>query len=119
MKNTDFDNCLNFLEKAAWQSFKDVTKYFLGNMKSAEYSLLIDKLLSTYKQLGCNMSLKIHFLHYHLDFFPENLGDVLSCSDEHGERFHQYISAMERRYRGKWSPNMLANYCWRLKREMS
>ena len=40
MKNTDFDNCLNFLEKAAWQSFKDVTKYFLGNMKSADYSLL-------------------------------------------------------------------------------
>ena len=45
-------------------------------MKSAEYSLLIDKLLSTYKQLGCNMSLKIHFLHSYLDFFPENLGDV-------------------------------------------
>ena len=33
------------------------------------------------------MSLKIHFLHSHLDFFPENLGDV---SDEHGERFHQW-----------------------------
>ncbi|GBP90238.1 hypothetical protein EVAR_100685_1 [Eumeta japonica] len=30
------------------------------------------------------MSLKIHFLHSHLDFFPQNLGAV---SDEHGERF--------------------------------
>jgi hypothetical protein len=31
------------------------------------------------------MSLKIDFLHSHLDFFPENLG---STSDEQGERFH-------------------------------
>ncbi|UYV67412.1 hypothetical protein LAZ67_5000499 [Cordylochernes scorpioides] len=47
--------------------------------------------------LGCNMSLKIHFLHSHLDFFPDNLGAV---SDEHGERFHQAISSMEKRYQG-------------------
>ncbi|UYV63953.1 hypothetical protein LAZ67_2006122 [Cordylochernes scorpioides] len=50
------------------------------------------------KALGCNMSLKIHFLHSHLDFFPDNLGAV---SDEHGERFHQDISGMEKRYQGK------------------
>ena len=41
---------------------------------------------------------KIHFLHSHLDFFPENCGAV---SDEHGERFHQDISLMEKRYQGK------------------
>ncbi|UYV75638.1 hypothetical protein LAZ67_13000813 [Cordylochernes scorpioides] len=44
------------------------------------------------------MSLKIHFLHSHLDFFPDNLGAV---SDEHGERFHQAISSMEKRYQEK------------------
>ena len=44
------------------------------------------------------MSLKIHFLESHLDFFPENLGEV---SDEHGERFHQYIWALEKWYEGK------------------
>mgnify|MGYP003623502640 CR=1 FL=1 len=60
------------------------------------------------------MSLKVHFLHSHLDFFPENLGDV---SDEHGEHFHQEISAMEKRYQGKWNPNMLADYCWTIKRD--
>ena len=32
------------------------------------------------------MSLKIHFLHWQLNFFSENLSDV---SDEHGERFQQ------------------------------
>ncbi|KAF2350797.1 Reverse transcriptase domain [Trinorchestia longiramus] len=41
------------------------------------------------------MSLKVHFLHSHLDFFPENLGGV---SDKHGERFHQEIAAIEKRY---------------------
>ena len=43
--------------------------------------------------MGCLMSLKIHFLHFHLNFFPPNLGAV---SDEHGERFHQDITKMER-----------------------
>ncbi|UYV75760.1 hypothetical protein LAZ67_13001256 [Cordylochernes scorpioides] len=72
--------------------------------------------LSTYGEaLGCNMSLKIHFLHSHLDFFPDNLGAV---SDEHGERFHQAISSMEKRYQGKWSPAMLADDCWALKRDL-
>lgn len=50
----------------------------------------------------------IHFFDSHLDFFPENLGAV---SDEHGERFHQQISTMEKGYQGIWSSNMLADYC--------
>ena len=58
------------------------------------------------------MSLKIHFLHSHLDFFsPENFGAV---SDEHGERFHQDISSMEKRHQEKWNCAMLADYCWNL-----
>jgi hypothetical protein len=61
------------------------------------------------------MSLKVHFLDSHLDFFPENLGAV---SDEHGERFHQDISIMEDWYQGKWSLSMLADYCWTLKRDV-
>ena len=68
-----------------------------------------------YRELGCNMSLKIHFLDSHLDFFPNNLGAV---SDEHGERFHQEMSTMETRYQGKWNPKMLADYCWNLKRDI-
>ena len=55
------------------------------------------------------MSLKVHFLASHLHFFHENLGDV---SDEHGERFHQDIAVIEKRYKGKWSVGMLADYCW-------
>ncbi|GBO18165.1 hypothetical protein AVEN_169335-1 [Araneus ventricosus] len=53
--------------------------------------------------MGCNMSLKIHFLHSHLEFFPENIGSV---TDEYGERFHQDISNMGARYQGKWNPKI-------------
>ena len=60
------------------------------------------------------MSLKVHVLHSHLDFFAENLGDV---NDEHGERFHQDISVMEKRFIGKWNPGMLADYCWNMIKE--
>ncbi|KAJ8703931.1 hypothetical protein PYW07_011074 [Mythimna separata] len=86
----------------------------LGNHKSDSYRELVSELLLSYQALGCNMSLKIHFLDSHLDFFPDNLG---AASDEHGERFHQDISSMEKRYQGKWSPNMLADYCWTIKRD--
>ncbi|XP_036357596.1 uncharacterized protein LOC118762843 [Octopus sinensis] len=39
----------------------------------------------------------------------DNLGAV---SDEHGERFHQDISAMEKWYQGFWNDSILADYCW-------
>jgi hypothetical protein len=57
------------------------------------------------------MSLKIQFLHSHLDVFPPNQG---AASEEHGEKFHQDISNMEKRNAGESSQNMLADYCWNL-----
>jgi len=51
-----------------------------------------------------------------LGFFPENLGEV---SDEHSERFHQVITAMEKLYQGKWTSSMLRDYCWTLKRDVT
>jgi hypothetical protein len=41
-------------------------------------------------------------------FFLGNMGTV---SDEHVARFRQDISRMEKRYSGKWSPNILADQC--------
>ena len=75
---------LNETERNAWLSFKRICKDFLGNHKAANYQDVVQDLLTLYKAMGCNMSLKIHFLELHLDFFPENLGKV---SDEHGENF--------------------------------
>jgi hypothetical protein len=53
---------------------------------------LVQDLMDSYEQLGCNMSLKMHFLNSHLDFFPLNCGEV---SGENGKRFHQDVSVME------------------------
>lgn len=45
-------------------------------------------MLKNLKNLGCLMNYKIYFLHSHIDYFPENLGDF---SEEQGERFYQDI----------------------------
>ena len=116
MNDKHFEEMLVGPEKVAWRAFKDVVENFLGNHRARNYSQLVKKLLSAYKAMKCNMSLKIHFLHSHLDFFPANLGAV---SDEQGERFHQDISTMEKRYQGNWNPSMLADYCWTLQRDAS
>jgi hypothetical protein len=92
-------------------AFKNVIKNFWGNHKTENYHKIVSDLLTAYKAMGCNMSLKVHFL----DFFPEKLGAV---SVEHGERFHQDIFNMEKRYQDKWSLSMLADYCWALKRDV-
>ena len=47
-----------------------------------------------------------------LGFFSRKSREV---SDEHGERFHQDILAMENRYQVKWTSGILADYCWTLK----
>ena len=61
------------------------------------------------------MSFKIHFLHSHLDFFPENLWAV---SDGQGERFHKDIKNTETQYQGFWNENMMADHCWILYRKI-
>ncbi|UYV64531.1 hypothetical protein LAZ67_3001114 [Cordylochernes scorpioides] len=76
----NFQNSLNEVEAAAWNSVRNVCKNFLGSVKVENYRDIVNDLLLSYKALGCNVSLKIHFLHSHLDFFPDNLGAV---SDEH------------------------------------
>lgn len=114
IRDPEFEKQLNKEELAAWIAFVKVVKGFLGNNREDNYKSLVLNLLKTYKAMGCRMSLKIHFLHSHINFFPENLGAV---SDEQGERFHQDIATIETRYKGRWEPAMLGDYCWFLKKE--
>ena len=44
--------------------------------------------------MGARMSFKMHFLHSHSEFFPENNGDL---SNEHGETFHLDIKLFKER----------------------
>ena len=108
-----FGENLNPIEKEAWNQFSLVINNFLGNNKSSSYESIVPEFLSSYKTLSARMSLKVHFLHSHLDFFPANMGEV---SGEHGECFHQEIKEMENRYQGRVTETMLADYCWFLQR---
>ena len=74
---------------------------FGGHKKSEIYVEIVEELLSTYRALGCNMSLNLHFLQSHLDFFPGNMGSV---SDEHCEKFHQDISRMKKKIERQMKP---------------
>jgi hypothetical protein len=64
-----------------------------------KYSKNVQELISSHSAMGYNMSWKTSCAAFRLDFFPDN---VRAISDEHGERFHQDISQIEKRYIGKW-----------------
>lgn len=46
------------------------------------------KNIDKFRNLGCNMSINIHFLHDQLDYFPDNVCDV---SEEQKVRFLLFI----------------------------
>ena len=54
-------------EKLAFESFKKGCDNFLGNHRSEGYVKVVNDLLSHYHDMRCNMSLKVHVLHYHLE----------------------------------------------------
>jgi hypothetical protein len=95
-------------------AFEYVCRNFLGNEKSENYNEIVQELISSYSAAGCNISLKLHFLHSYLDLFLENTGTV---SYERGESFHRDVSQIEKRYSGKCSCNMSRDYYSSLIRE--
>ena len=68
---------LNTKELKAWNSFKLVAENFLAE----NYIEIVENVIEAFRRLGSRMSLKLRFLHSHLEFFPDNLGVV---SDEQG-----------------------------------
>ena len=113
IRDPEFINYMDEKQARAWLSFVEVVRNFLGNHRAENYRELVGTMLDAFRDLGCRMSIKMHYLHAHLDTFPENLGQV---SDGQGERSHQDISTMEERYQGRWDEHMMADYCWDLMR---
>jgi len=107
-KDLNFVLCMNEFESAAWTLFVAMIQRFLGNFKDENYKDLVQNCLNSFHNLGCNMSIQVHFLFSYIDKFPNNLGDA---SDEQGERFYQDIKIIEGRYKGRWGPTMMADYC--------
>ena len=88
IRDPEFEKSITKLELEAWKAFVLVVKNLLGNNKASNYEELITNMLYAFKSLGCNMSIKMHYLFSHIDRFPENLG---ALSDAQGERFHQHL----------------------------
>lgn len=93
------------IKKRTWEEFVWVVRFFFGNRKCDGYIQHIERLLKHYHRLGCNMNIKLHYRHRHLDRLPENLGDL---TEEQGERFHRDIRTMEEIYQGYWNVYMMA-----------
>ena len=60
------------LERNAWQAFRMIVEEFLGNHRRDVYATKVSNLIESFEKLGCRMSLKLHFLHSHQDFFWDN-----------------------------------------------
>jgi hypothetical protein len=98
MKEKAFESEMQDNEKEVWNAFRDVVLKFLGNQKDPNFRRIVRKMLTMFKDLGCSMSLKVHFLASHLDYYPENLGAI---SEEQGERLHQDIQGNGMKVSGK------------------
>lgn len=105
---------MNSDEEKAWKSFVEVCTKFLGNVKDPNYKNIVKKMICDFRDIGCLMNVKLHYLDSHLDRFPDNVGDY---SEEQGERFHQDIKLLEKGHQGFWDVRFLSDYCWMIKRE--
>ncbi len=71
MNDLLFEECMSTLEKNSWIGFKSVPEGFLGNKKDPDYKELVSSILREFQKLGSNMSVKVHFLYSHLEYFAE------------------------------------------------
>jgi len=85
-----FNSVLQGDEKIVCDAFRLVSNNFLANIRAENYKELIEDMLSLYHKRICNMSLKIHMLHFHWNFFPDNCGMVRD------ERVEIFIRKLQR-----------------------
>ena len=58
-------------EKEVWESFANLIHNFLVNSKDDKK--IVERMLTVYEVQGYQMSLKVHSIHLHLEYFPQNL----------------------------------------------
>ena len=93
LDDKEFKNVMTFEAKNTWQTFAGVVLNFLGNRKRAFYRSLVRDHIESYKALGVNTSLKMHFCPA-MWTISENLGAI---NDEQAKVSHQDIEEMEER----------------------
>lgn len=105
----DFEDILETEENQCWFSIKEVINGLLGKKRTSDGSFFLNRMMNSFDFLKVHMSLKIHYMHCHVDDF---LDQMTTESDEHGERFHQIAAVMEVRYKGKNLDALLGDLCW-------
>ena len=75
MQDQTFTARMTMAERAAWCSYVSVIREILGNTKASNHQNLVDVILQYFQALGARISVKLHYLLNHIDYFPENLGD--------------------------------------------
>jgi len=111
VKSNEFTAVLTNDYRKAWEALKDVIQNVLGKHRADpdEAKKFVATMLENFENINVSMTLKLHFLHHHLDTFLQQLP---AESDEQGERFHQVTMPMEKRFKGKKLDAMLAEVCW-------
>lgn len=113
-RDEPFENALSDIELMAWHCVKAVIQNVLGIHRSEIWRILIENMIDAFHLLNVKMSLKIHFLHSHVEKLAEQSP---AESDEHGERFHQVTARLEHWYSGKKLHALLGDICWNLQEE--
>ena len=62
IRDPKFENSMNEVELEVWKAFVLVVKNFLGNNKARNYAEFVNNILTAFRNLGCNMSVKMHYL---------------------------------------------------------
>lgn len=87
--------------QAAWNCYQLLSNYYprvpREQNRNENYRQLFADLLHNFQRVSVKMSLKIHFMQPHLDFFSENFGNM---SAEHGEPRHQDFKQNYKGYHG-------------------
>ncbi|XP_017488810.1 PREDICTED: uncharacterized protein LOC108377054, partial [Rhagoletis zephyria] len=109
MKDQGFLEILDGTAAVAWDAVRALIKHVLCTNLSPEYAIFIANLMESFDAFDVHMSLKIHMLHSHFDFYEQQRSTE---TDEVGERFHQSIICFQDRFAGKRLNSMLADFCW-------
>ena len=61
LRDTSFVSSMNPIDTRSWMAFTNVVNDFLRNKKANKYEEWVAELLSIFQNLGCNISIKVHF----------------------------------------------------------
>ena len=96
MLDDSFTYTMTEIEEDTWNTFKEVVKKFLGNIKDPLYKEIVRNMLDKFKLLGCNMNLKLYFLASHLDYCWSIARDDPSREYSRTSRTHKFYGKRKR-----------------------